>query len=312
MEIKNERSGNSRREYILPFAGGILFVCICIACFLIGRSGRQPADDSHWHSAIDSLHTVIADRESRYNSVQAALDTLASAIDSVSIAEGQIMLNSDPETGRRFSRREMKERIEQLGHTIARQQKRISELENQLGKNVSDTASITNLRNIIARLRVDIREKETQIARMQTELASNRRTIASMQDDMNRIGEEMAQVQQENQNIKEALETQNRVINECYVAIGTASELADKGILSGGGLFKKRQLQPENFSPAQFQCVDISLCTEIPVHGKKVKILTAMPSGSYRITGSKGSWTLVITDPTAFWSVSNYLVIQTN
>ena len=60
-----------------------------------------------------------------------------------------------------------------------------------------------------------------------------------------------------------------------------------------------------------FTKVDIRTFTEVTINSGNPKILTQMPASSYRIEKGKGSSILYILDPTAFWSVSNYLIIQT-
>lgn len=107
--------------------------------------------------------------------------------------------------------------------------------------------------------------------------------------------------------------TQDEVINECYVKIGTGKELEQAGILTKGGLFKKRKVNYSGFASAGFRKVDIRHLTEISISGKKAKILTGAPAGSYSIASAgKNKWIIHITNPTSFWSVSNYLVIQTD
>ena len=86
-------------------------------------------------------------------------------------------------------------------------------------------------------------------------------------------------------------------------------ELQQAGVLSGGFLSKKK-LDVANFSQAGFMKVDIRSYTELDVQAKKIQILTQMPASSYTITSNGSSSKLQITNPTLFWSVSNYLVIQ--
>ncbi|MBR0045637.1 MAG: hypothetical protein IJP75_01965 [Bacteroidaceae bacterium] len=108
----------------------------------------------------------------------------------------------------------------------------------------------------------------------------------------------------------EALVRQTEVINEGYVKIGTKKELQQAGVLSGGGFLSKKKLDVANFQHAGFMKVDISHYVEVEIPSKKIQILTAMPPSSYIITNEGNATKLRITNPNAFWSVSNYLVIQ--
>jgi hypothetical protein len=47
------------------------------------------------------------------------------------------------------------------------------------------------------------------------------------------------------------------------------------------------------------------------LYSKRAELLTTHPAGSYELVkDAKGQLTLKITNPTEFWSVSRYLVIQ--
>jgi len=50
----------------------------------------------------------------------------------------------------------------------------------------------------------------------------------------------------------------------------------------------------------------------LPLHSARVKILTNHPAGSYKLTDDDGGKRLVILSPDKFWSLSNYLVIETD
>ena len=82
-------------------------------------------------------------------------------------------------------------------------------------------------------------------------------------------------------------------------------------LLAGSGIFGKKKLDVSNLNPEQFTKIDIREFQELKIAGKKPKILTQMPESSYRFdTNPDGTATLVVTDPTKFWSISNFLVIQ--
>lgn len=68
----------------------------------------------------------------------------------------------------------------------------------------------------------------------------------------------------------------------------------------------------ENIDLSLFQQADKSLKNiSLP---KKMKILTPVPTGSYKIIDdtNAGGKMLVITDSTKFWSLSKFLIIQTD
>ncbi len=294
-----------------PFAGGILFVVVCAGCFLFGR-GSVSFDTTEWEERCDSISFVAEEHARETERIQNTLAEISGALDSVVIAEGLLLNNVNPETNRRYTTAQMRARVDSLGAFIARQSRRIEELESGISNGVDTISSANGLRRIVAYLRAELASKEQQIQNMRNELTGSRRTIAAMQSDIDDLTATVTTVREQQEQMVEALQVQNTVINECYVTIGTGRNLQDRGILTGGGFLRKRKLNIESFRPEMFQSVDISACREIPVAGDKIKILTSMPQNSYRITGNKGAYTLIITDPVAFWSISNYLVIQTD
>lgn len=98
------------------------------------------------------------------------------------------------------------------------------------------------------------------------------------------------------------------MLNNGYVLIGSKDDLRRKGILKNGRVISDAALDRSKF----FQ-VDIRKWHEISFRAKKPRILTNMPASSYSLTTSgDGNFTLSITDPSDFWRISNYLIIQTN
>ena len=57
--------------------------------------------------------------------------------------------------------------------------------------------------------------------------------------------------------------------------------------------------------------IDIRKVTEVKLSGKKIKILTSHPSGSYKLIGdAKKPTAIQINNPSEFWQKSKFLVIE--
>ena len=76
------------------------------------------------------------------------------------------------------------------------------------------------------------------------------------------------------------------------------------------GFLRKTKVLEGDYEINYFTKGDKRTLTEIPLHSKKAKIYTKHPEGTYEIADNDGVKTLLITDPTRFWSLSNFLVIQ--
>mgnify|MGYP001048104823 FL=1 len=108
--------------------------------------------------------------------------------------------------------------------------------------------------------------------------------------------------------IEEATAATNE-LNACFYAIGTSKELKEKHILQSGFL-RKTKVMKGDFDESYFTTGDKRNLSEIPTHSKKAKILTSQPADSYEIVDVNGQKVVKITDPTKFWQLSNFLVIQ--
>ena len=100
------------------------------------------------------------------------------------------------------------------------------------------------------------------------------------------------------------------LLNEGYIKIGTKKQLTELGIVSGGFL-KKTKVNYDAIKKGAFMRVDIRQFTEMTIESGDPKILTQMPKTSYKIIKNGKTSTLYVIDPTAFWSISNFLIIQT-
>ena len=86
---------------------------------------------------------------------------------------------------------------------------------------------------------------------------------------------------------------------------GTKSELKEQNILKGGEV-----LRTNNFNKDYFTKIDIRVDKVIRLYSKSARLMTTHPEGSYSLDkDAQGQYTLRITDPARFWSVSKYLVI---
>ena len=108
-------------------------------------------------------------------------------------------------------------------------------------------------------------------------------------------------------------EEQRDVINTAYYTIGTYKQLKKEKVLTRKGSFigmGGAKALVEDFDKKNFIEIDITTVNEIRLDEKKVDLATFHPAGSYEfVSNDKRVEKLVILDPTAFWSVSKFLVL---
>ncbi len=104
-------------------------------------------------------------------------------------------------------------------------------------------------------------------------------------------------------------------LNKGYIAYGNYKELKEKGIVTKeGGILTLGQnvTLADNVDPLNFEKIDITQTTTIPVHSKKAKLITNHPEGSYEWIEDNGQIAYMVIDhPEEFWKVSKYAVVET-
>lgn len=257
----------------------------------------------------DSLKAKNETTQQQLDAINGMVATLNSALDSITVEEGLIFVSKDPEV--QLSRADAIKNLEHFEAIVRHQQKRISELEANMKSNNSDT----NLQGLVTHLKEQIANKDAQIAQLRSQLqdkdvsiAQLRRYVDNQRSQIKKQSDAIAELDRRSKSQTEALKRQDEVINNCYVLLGSKKDLKRKGILKNGRIVSESLMDKSKFAK-----VDIRKWREISFEAKRPRILTNMPQSAFVLTTSgNNNFTLRITNPTAFWSISNFLVIQTD
>ena len=211
-------------------------------------------------------------------------------------------------------RKAILEKISAFRDLLARQKEQIENMDSGLKDKGTESEK---MRRIIRLLNDKIAEKDKELDMLYTELQDSKKSIEELQNKVTTLNVRNTALQHnvnelvdQNAEQEDVIVAQDHLLNQAFLRIGTKKELQESGILSKGNLFKKSKIKLDNLSREGFRPIDIRRFRSIDIPGKKVKVLTPAPEGSYSLTDNGGSYTLQIIDANAFWSVSNYLVIQ--
>lgn len=209
-----------------------------------------------------------------------------------------------------------KERIQamitNINNTVAANNERIAKLEARNAKNGKKNKSLEKL---IASLKKQVAAKEAEIETLKGNIAGlNLRlneldsTLVIRDKDLNAANEELSKRQSE-------LEAKDNELNTAYIYTGSRKAMLEAGIIKkeGGvlGIGKSKVLN-ERLDNSKFTKVNIKNIAEIDLFdSKKPKLITSHPSESYTFLMSNGKTVLKIADQTKFWSLSRYLVVET-
>lgn len=284
----------------------LVVILICHIAFTLTSCGESKKERMQ-RERIDSLENANFQRKVDYENLQSYLGVIAEGLDSIRLEEGELLLNTGDPENRSLNRMRMQNNLAHVRDILARHRSRIDELENQLN---TDNQVNKQLRSIIVALREQLDAKDRELAQLKIDLANNKKSISQLTERIKNLGDEKeAQTQTINQQ-QEQIAEQMAKNSIAYVKVGTKSELKKAGLTTGGFL-KKKKVDYSNIDASNFRQIDIRTFTNLSLPSK-VKILTPVPADSYRLENNGGQTTLVITDTAKFWSVSKYLIIQTD
>lgn len=288
----------SNAAFIAVLAASLLWGC--------GQSGSDKTMMELIHER-DSLRQENQEQCERLTSINRLMTTINLAVDSIAESEGLLFINPDGEG--RISRDNALNQLNNYEMLIKRQQQELRDMRLRLGEDNKDVDGIIKVMKqqldakdkMIEQLRAQLAQKDIDINRLKATISNQRITIDEQQRTIVSLGES-------NDRKTRALQVQDNMLNQGFIIMKSRKELENLGIIRKGKIVPDGTLR----NVSAFMKIDIRKAREFAFQAKKPKILSDMPASSYdlRTTGD-GNFTITITDPTAFWSISNYLVIQT-
>lgn len=250
----------------------------------------------------DSLITALTQKNAELESMLEAISDIQTGFDQINEAEGRISLKGNGELGT-SAKEKMKEDLQFISQTMDANRQRIAELETKLktatGKNASLQKIITGLNN-------QLNEKSAQIAQLQEQISKKDVQISELTGTVKSLESNVSELQEYNDAQTEQLSRQDKQLNRAWYVFGTAKELKEQNILKNGKVLGEQDLNLDYFT-----AIDIRHDDKFPLYAKHADLLTTHPAGSYQMQkDADGVITFVITDPTAFWSLSRHMVIK--
>lgn len=288
----------------------VLFMLIAISMLMLNGCGEAGGSKAGLLAERDSLLSVNERQKERLNNYEQAVTLLNSTLDSIAREEMMIFINAGNVEGP-VTKDIVRQNLERFESILNLQKERINQLELKIkARNDSSDKSLSLIAHLqdqiqlkdnqIMQLRKEIEKKNVDISRLQEQVESQKYTIDSQTV---KIDELNKRTQRQN----EALARQDAILNNGYVLLGTKADLQRKGILKKGKLVSESMLDR-----SKFKQVDMRHWKEVTFTAKKPRILSNMPASSYELTtDGQGSFTLNIINPSDFWKITSYLIIQT-
>ena len=281
----------------------VIYSCI-VSAFVAVSFFACGNNTGNQQSLVDSLREALEQRNAEYQQLDGYLTIISNSLDSISRLESDIFKPNEESPAP--NRAKIQKDLETFQKSLEEQRHRIAKLEQQLK---DQKGANQKLQAIISSLKTQLLEKEEQVASLRGELDKKNANI----DQLNkRLSEFMYMNKRQRDMIasqNKTIESQDNVIHQGFIKIGSKSELKEAGVLTGGFL-KKSKVDYSQINKSNFFAVDIRKMTELEINSKSPKILTNVPEGSYKLERVGDKTMLRILNPDSFWSVSKFLIIQ--
>lgn len=276
---------------------------------LVFSCKNEKVDMQQFVAERDSILQENRSKTQQLDELNGVLSTIAIGLDSIAVQEN-ILFNSSGRDGVHLDKHEITARLNGMADILARQRAKIQVLQDSLA-NRKTSQGVEHLQRVVEFLNQQLAEKDQVIKSLRADLNNSKKDITQLRASLSDMKNRATKAENKTQVLRTALSKQDDIINECYVRIGTKKQLSAAGLLKGGFLQKKK-VNYEDVDKSKFNAVDIRKFREITLMSSNPKILTTQPSNrSFHFEeNGDGTCTLVITNPTLFWNVSNFLIIQ--
>ena len=257
----------------------------------------------------DSLVQLNAQTKADFDEMLQLMNDVEDGFKQIKEAENYLVVQSSA-TGEvdMTTRERLKSDMQLVAQTLKDNKEKLAKLQSQL-KNSKYQSS--QFQKTVERLNAEIESKTAMIVSLQEELAKRDVRIQELDNAVSELADQVNTLSEETEKQKSTISSQEKEINTVYYVFGTTKELKEQKIISGGGLFKASEVMKGDFYKNYFTKEDLRTFKQVSLESKKAKLLTAHPEGSYTFEkNDKDLLTLVITNPTEFWSLSKYLVIK--
>lgn len=282
----------------------LFFAVIALMCLAAcnGNKTDNTGNDSIVAQFNDSLLIANAEKDSLLSLINDINEGMMQIRDMEKIISAS---NLNAETPNK--KQQIMDNMALIQQALQDRREKLAALERRL-KNSSGNSS--QLQETIDGLKKQLEEQQATINQLTEELRKAHIEIQSLNttvDSLNVANQTIAEQKEEAEVKSEQLANE---LNTCYYVIGSKSELKEHKIIETGFL-RKTKVMEKDYEIEYFTKGDKRTLAEIPLYSKKAKIYTKHPADSYEIvTADDNTKTIVITNPTKFWELSNFLVVQ--
>lgn len=285
----------------------MLLTAVCTLLFITSCSTKKEkeqkaADPST--ATIDSLRQALAQSQNESSDMIETLSQIQDGFDQINEAEG--IVNVESRQGESGNKQRIIDNMALIQNKLKLNRELIANLQQQLrASNQSDSRTKAKLEEMVNNFNKQLEDKNREIEDLRAQLAEKDIKIAEQGEQINSLNSSVSDLSQKNEEKERTVAAQDKELHTAYYVFGTKRELKEQRILQ-----RNNVLKGNDFNKDYFTRIDLRVTKTIKLYSKSAKLMTSHPAGSYTLDkDAQGQYTLRITNPQSFWSVSRYLVI---
>lgn len=290
---------------IFGFSALAVAIIVALSIFFNDYKAKQEAQFTQEQERGNTLAIKLHERDSLINEYLTTFNQIEKDLGFIKEKENLISSQTDDPEFKHDSRQTILEDIQLVNSLIDQNKNKIADLQRKLKKSGIVVSGLNEKMQMLAET-IELRDKS--IEELKTVLAEKDFQLAELNQ---QVVEMDSLVNMKNLVIDE----KQYELNKAWIAYGNYKDLKEKGIITkeGGFLWMGKNVElKEDFAQDQFEQVDITQTTTIPVNSKKAELITDHPAGSYEwVKDDETIAYMVINDPSEFWKVSKYAVLET-
>lgn len=252
--------------------------------------------------------TVMAqEKDSSINQFIGSLNEIEENLELIKQKENIIAVNS--ENPNQSQKQKIASDLISINNLLDQNKLKIEELDKKLNNSWYQNSK---LRKLTDRLKTELETKEGEINVLNDKVAKLNIEVDNLNGQVGELNGTVLALNTENENKTKVIENTTNELNTAFYVFGTSKELQEKNVITKDGGFigiGKTAVLNKDFNTKEFEKIDITKITTIPVIGKKISFVTNHPSSSYKVEGAETVEGITILDPVEFWKSSKYLVI---
>jgi len=280
---------------------------LTLALVLITSCGKQSADYKTLKAQNDSLMNAKIELQREVDGYFSAMNEIEQNIEKIKSTQSTISIQPSDQELTDDVRMKINDDMIYLSEMLQTNKDELARLKAKMKKSGFKSAE---LERTILRLTKSLEEEGSKVALLQTQLSEKDSLIAQLGTTLNDMGRNIENLSTEVKTKETKLKEQDETIHTAWYVFGTRKELKEQKIITSDGLFSAQKVLQRDFNKNYFVRIDARNTKSIPLYSTRAKILTNHPKSSYTLEKDNGNFVLLIVNPSDFWSISKYLVIE--